>query len=535
MLDYHYLTPCSSQFCISAPSFRYIGHLTFQYTPLLLYKHVFPATTLSIPYLLVALFLATVVDAFAAWQPKCTTPTQHVNYVSSPQVRGTMDIIWTCFAVLSLCTWTVQHLMVPVQREHQKMSTLRKLRGKVSFNYTKLKWMGMCIVAPEYVLGKALNEYLAAHDSRRLFREWLAANYRGKDLKSKVAHDTEEPMEEVWTTAHGFFANMRGFVLRFDVAAVPTSLEPAKPTPLGRSRQNPRLVTRDGDPPYYHQEVKIAEAIELDYCREICGVPCQNRPDVLSTKHYKSPASPLPRDQSPYAESSSDTEQRGIMIRGMEESEEVAMDIKKGPEVLRLQTDGVPLQDYSPTEGTAVTLVNRPEFPQHDITTGLMPSMYALNPFTPGRMSVQQKVSPGSDWLRLSVPEKEKLGPHKTWKGSWALSSIQLLYACQKGIIPGPPELSTAELEDRSKGDIFVKGAAILQLTWLVIQMVVRGSEGLAVSLLEITTLAYAVCAIATYSLLWHKPQDVMVRKLRNYSSSKSNADSEVCADTHIH
>lgn len=49
---------------------------------------------------------------------------------------------------------------------------------------------------------------------------------------------------------------MRAFVLRFEVAAVPTSLEPSKPTALGRSRQNPRLVTRGGDPPYYEQEVK---------------------------------------------------------------------------------------------------------------------------------------------------------------------------------------------------------------------------------------------------------------------------------------
>lgn len=99
-----------------------------------------------------------------------------------------------------------------------------------------------------------------------------------------------------------------------------------------------------------------------------------------------------------------------------------------------------------------------------------MPSTYALSPVVPRRLHVH----------------------HKTWRGSWALSSIQLLYACQKGIIPGPPKLSTADLEDRSKGDVSVKGAAIVQLTWLVIQMIARGSEGLAISLLEITTLALA-------------------------------------------
>lgn len=104
----------------------------------------------------VVLLFTVVVDAFAAWQPNCTTPTQHVDYVSNPQVRGTMNIVWTCFAVLSLCTWTVQHLMVPVQKEYKKVSAIRKFWGKVSFKYTKLEWVGLTITAPEYVLGEAL-------------------------------------------------------------------------------------------------------------------------------------------------------------------------------------------------------------------------------------------------------------------------------------------------------------------------------------------------------------------------------------------
>ena len=175
--------------------------------------------------------------------------------------------------------------MVPVHKEHRKVSAIRKLWGKVSFNYTKLKWMGLCIALPEYVLGKALTECLAAHDSRRQFKEWSAANDTRKRPDVEVAHAIEEePEEEAWTTAHGFFANMRGFVLRFDVAAVRTPLEPSKPTVLGRSRQNPRLVTRDDDPPYYEQEVKKVEATELDKCREICKGTCRNGFGVSTTK-----------------------------------------------------------------------------------------------------------------------------------------------------------------------------------------------------------------------------------------------------------
>ena len=464
---------------------------------------------LSLLCVFVALFLRSV-DAFLAWQPNCTIPTRHVDYVSNPQVRGTMDIIWTCFALLSLCTWTVQHLMVPVHKEYKKVSAIRKFWEKVSFNYTKLKWMGLCIGAPEYILGKALTECLAAHDSRRQFKEWFAANDTRENLDSGVAYDSEKPHEEIWTTAHGFFANMRGFVLRFNVAAVPTSLEPSKPTALGRSRQNPRLVTRDGDPPYYRQEAKKAEATELDHCRKICGEPCSNRANVPDTKDYDTPTSPLSSPPYQSVEPTSNTGQHKDNIETTEKSKRAVVDTQIGSDSLRIRTDQVPLQNFSSTEVTAVTLVDSPDFSQHNLMTSPVQRTYAHSPIMPRRTPEQQITSPGSHSPKSIAPGNEKLGPHTVWKGSWALSSIQLLYACQRGIISGPPDLNTADLEDRSKGDIFVKGAAILQLAWLLIQMIARASEGLAISLLEITTLAFAVCAIATYILLWHKPQDVM-------------------------
>ena len=452
-------------------------------------------------YLLPLLITTNVVDAFAAWQPKCTTPSQHVDYVSSPQVRGTMDIIWTCFAVLSLCTWTVQHLMVPVPQKYTKVSAIRKFRAKVSFNYTKLKWMGWCIAAPEYILGKALSESLAAHDSRRQFKEWLAANDPRERFNNDVTYNMKESQEEIWTTAHGFFANMRGFVLRFNVAAVPTSLEPSKPTVIGRSRQTPRLVTRDGDPPYYEQEAKKAEATELDHCRKYCGVPCRNRPHVPSIDDFEIPISSLSSPPYEPAEPTREIRQLEPGIEAMKKPDKAALDAQPGSESLKLQTDQI-LTQTSPTETTAVTLVNSPEFLHHDVMTGLVPSTYGLGPAMPRAMPVPHSTSPHTYWSNNLAPEIERLGPHKTWEGTWALSAMQILYACQKGIITGPPKLSTADLEDRSKGDVLVKGAAVLQLTWLVVQMIARASEGLAISLLEVMTLAFALCAIATYILL---------------------------------
>lgn len=456
-------------------------------------------------------FLVSEVDAFAAWLPECTIPTQNVNFVSNPQVRGTMDIIWTCLAVLVLCTLTVQHLMVPVPKEDRKVSAMRKLWGKVDYNYTKLKWMGICIGGPEYVLGKALAECLAAHDSRRQFKEWFSANDTRESFDGGQAYNREDgSWEEPWTTAHGFFANMRGIVLRFDVAAVRTSLEPSKPTALGRSRQNPRLVTRDGDPPYYEQETQLAEATELEHCRKICKGSCHERPAMPSTEDYKFAASSIPIPPYQPVESTSNTGPQEKSIDVTEKPEIPAVDTKIEPGSLKVLTHQVPPQDFSPTVATAATLVNSPDFSRHDIAAGLAASTFALGPVTSRGVPAQQDAQPGGHSLEINMPGSEKLGPHKTWTGTWALSSIQLLYACQKGIIQGPPKLSTVDLEDRSKGDIFVKGAAVLQISWLVVQIIARASEGLAISLLEITTVAFAACAIATYILLWHKPQDVM-------------------------
>lgn len=35
------------------------------------------------------------------------------------------------------------------------------------FDYAKVKWMDMSLLDPEYILPKALLEYLAAHESQR--------------------------------------------------------------------------------------------------------------------------------------------------------------------------------------------------------------------------------------------------------------------------------------------------------------------------------------------------------------------------------
>lgn len=179
----------------------------------------------------------TTASAFTAFQPTCKAPPENVTWVTPPYIRGTLDIIWGCFSVLLICTWTIQYLSVPPHKEPKEHSWKRQFVKNAHysafvdnfrFNITKLKWMTMSLLAPELILAKTLAELLPARDSRRHFKTFGCPNE--------------------WTITRGFFANMRGFVLRFNVAAVPTPLNPAQPDDVGRSRYKPRP---DFDPPYY--------------------------------------------------------------------------------------------------------------------------------------------------------------------------------------------------------------------------------------------------------------------------------------------
>lgn len=326
------------------------------------------------------------------------------------------------------------------------------------FNITKVKWMLLSLLAPEFILAKALAEFLAARKSRR---------------------DFGHPKD--WTATHGFFANMRGFVLRFNVAAVPTSIEPVPPDAIGRSRYNPRL---DGDPPYFPQILMEAEAEELKHCRDICGDPCGNGP--TQTNAGSSPDSAMPAAS---AQTPSNT------ITARVEPPELKIEIEGPSETTTQPGVSISLSDHYSGDFMAFT----PRTLVNNTPVSLIKSHDEL---------VNEKTRSTSP-VSASA-EKARLGPHRTWRATWALSSMQMLYAYREGIIP-LPDVSAEDLNDRSKGDALVKGAAVLQITWLVIQIIARASQHLAISQLEITTFAFAACAIITWILLWHKPQDVKV------------------------
>ena len=69
--------------------------------------------------------------------------------------------------------------------------------------------------------------------------------------------------------------------------------------------------------------------------------------------------------------------------------------------------------------------------------------------------------------------------------------------------------ITAAEIQDRAKGDFLSKSIANLQTSWFIIQCIARGIQGLAITELELVTLALASLNGVIYYFWWDKPLDV--------------------------
>lgn len=93
----------------------------------------------------------------------------------------------------------------------------------------------------------------------------------------------------------------------------------------------------------------------------------------------------------------------------------------------------------------------------------------------------------------------------------WILDARQLILAREYGIIPSLPLVDVGEIEDKSKSDGLVTLLAILQVSWLAVQVIARRVDGVPPAPLEISTLAFSACAFVLYLVEWSKPKDVAV------------------------
>ena len=71
------------------------------------------------------------------------------------------------------------------------------------------------------------------------------------------------------------------------------------------------------------------------------------------------------------------------------------------------------------------------------------------------------------------------------------------------------PTITAAEIKDTGRGDFVSKAIALLQTTWFIVQCVARGVESIALTELELVTLALATLNWLMYYFWWDKPLGV--------------------------
>ena len=128
---------------------------------------------------------------------------QRFGWVSSPNVRGTLDIIWNCVSTLFLCLWSMLHLNIPAKHDTFWTKFFRKLR-----------WLILGVLAPELPMLFAQGQWSSA---KRSVGEMQALGF------------------SEWTLQHAFYADGGGFVL-----------QPAQSDPFPVSAKQVRYLVQHG-------------------------------------------------------------------------------------------------------------------------------------------------------------------------------------------------------------------------------------------------------------------------------------------------
>ncbi|KAG1778921.1 hypothetical protein EV702DRAFT_967397 [Suillus placidus] len=89
-------------------------------------------------------------------------------------------------------------------------------------------------------------------------------------------------------------------------------------------------------------------------------------------------------------------------------------------------------------------------------------------------------------------------------------------------------EITEDEIEDKSKRDVISKAVLVLQITWFLTQYITRYIEHLAITQLEVGTLAFAVLNLITCCFWWKKPHNVQ-RPHRVYLKDEISEPQEPC------
>lgn len=424
---------------------------------------------------------------FETFKSNCTLPPQGVNFVSSPGVRGTLDIVWTSISILLLCTYSILHQNIPIQSSpRQKVSGqfFQPKKWRFFFRFLhKAGWVVLNLVAPELPFAKAWCDFRSARDIH-------------KSLEKAAEGDHVE-----WSLKHTHVANMGGFMIKFNIPASNEIESTPGPSAVEKDKQATVQISQGQfDTNNKREEGETTSPRRKLHSRWLGCSGCQQS-DVEAGDHSaaSSPAT-------------SPTEPNHIS------------NVKNYPSIYKLLADvdaqqslgkfGETVEDWSNWIGSIDWKVDQQNLEMVKKALG------SVEEYLKKDKTGKQKKHFDSTWPSWYRNLRALLG------NVWVLDARQLLLARELGIIDSLPRVTKDDLNDRNTGDIPVMLVALFQIGWFVLQLIVRLCQWKSTSQLEILSLSFAGITAVTYVLLWDKPKDMtcsIVTEARKYPESSDN------------
>ncbi|KAI0707859.1 hypothetical protein C8Q76DRAFT_800174 [Earliella scabrosa] len=324
-----------------------------------------------------------------------------VSWQAEPHFRGTYSILTSCLSTLFVSTWSALHLDIPESGK----------RGQSAFGrfLDKLGWLVLGLLAPEYLLLVAFNQFIAARELTE-FAQW------------RLETPTEDP---------SLLVRSRGWIV--------TGL--------------------------HH----LRDFSERKSAHSVCDTEKRETQGTAAAVHKM--------DEVPKTAAEADSAMNAGPTIGAKNAES-SVNIGSGPAGGSNREPGVESSTPPPWQRKYPWTITHSFF-------AIMGGFVLQNPHD----------TPVDRYL-------------PAWQGNGVLTEhgVRALMRGEPDLIPDIP---VDELLDRGKADGLAKMLLAWQVLWFCLSCLNRAVQHLPLSLLEVTTIAHALCALLTYAVWWKKPKDV--------------------------
>ncbi|KAK2596001.1 hypothetical protein N8I77_013513 [Diaporthe amygdali] len=418
-----------------------------------------------------------------------------VGWVPGPTERGTLTLLWSCVITIFACTWTVLHLNVPGRLDTSLTVALRKL-----------KWMAINILFPEFVFSKAVCDLRLALQELREFDDYLREIDKTIEwtTRHQLSHDSWYVIRWTWEIHYpdgwsGFLYDLLRLdrpphLLNLPAENVVRGCSPFKRF-LRKFIVGPLSASTHPDNTTVELEARQSSFVQPDLQNERKRHEDRQTIHGLATEDHRQTREGQRQPGSIHKTPSLKVLQQKSLNNYAQES----VGDPEGKDQARV--DGANLEPAgSPDDGHNTDSRNTPSQEQDNMLKTTRNSLGVTRTIIQNWTVVHSYYAQMGGLVFPQGPHTVTAS-HLTRRFRWRFEDAEhpLMHLV----------LSKDDIEDRSKADWLLKSLAVLQITWIIMNVIVRHITGLPISQIEIATIAFAIMAVLIYLANWWKPKDI--------------------------